>query len=137
MVMGMEKEHMQKNIKNPTRLYDVENVDGKAKGSNAYTVLIQNTQNVEHEFFIDIIDNDKIKIERPSHPFKIKPGVKTKKTLVLYTTETLADSARHDSILEVKLKAYALDAKATIIADRDIRFTYPRADMIRKKMGTE
>jgi cytochrome c oxidase accessory protein FixG len=137
MVMGMDKELMLMNINKQTRLYNIDNVDGKAQVSNAYTVLIQNTQNVEHEFYIDVIDNDKIKIERPSSPFTIKPGVKTKKTLVLYTTETLADSERHDSILEVKLKAYALDAKDTIFAERDIRFTYPRADMIRKKMGTE
>ncbi len=137
MVMGADKELMLININKQTRLYNIENVDGKAVVENAYTVLIQNTQNEEHEFYIDIVGNDKIKISRPSHPFVVKPGVKTKKTLVLYTTDVLADSDRHDSILEVKLKAYATDAKETIFADRDISFTYPRMDILRKKIDRD
>lgn len=134
MVMGSNKELMLININKQTRLYDIEAVEGKALVKNAYTVLIQNTQNVEHEFFIEVINNDKIKIERPSHPFSIEPGVKTKKTLVLYTTEKLADNERHDSILEVQLRAYAVDDKEKIFAIRDMRFTYPRADILKTKM---
>ena len=60
--------------------------------------------------------------------------MKTKKTLVLSTTEALAEDERHDTILEVVLRAYAVDANDTISVERDIRFTYPKADIIRKKM---
>jgi len=137
MIMGSSKELMLININKQTRLYDIEKVKNKPMVKNAYTILIQNTQNVEHEFFIDVVNNDKIKIKRPSHPFKIKPGVKTKKTLVLYTTEKLADNDRKDTILEVQLKAYAVDDKEKIFAIRDIRFTYPRADILEKKMSRE
>lgn len=137
MIMGADKELMLININKQTRLYNIEKVDGEALVENAYTVLIQNTQNIEHEFYIDVVNNDKIKVSRPSHPFLVKPGVKTKKTLVLYTTEKLADSDRHDSILEVQLKAYAVDAKDTIYANREIPFTFPRADILRKKLNRE
>ena len=137
MVMGAEKELMLININKQTRLYDIEKVEEKAVVKNAYTVLIQNTQNEPHEFYIEVMDNDKIKIERPSGPFLVKPGVKSKKTLVLYTDETLADDNRHDTILEVNLKAYATDAKDKIFAIRDIRFTYPRSDILAKKMKRE
>lgn len=137
MIMGADKELMLININKQTRLYNIEKVDGEALVENAYTVLIQNTQNIEHEFYIDVVNNDKIKVSRPSHPFLVKPGVKTKKTLVLYTTEKLADSDRHDSILEVQLKAYAVDAKDTIYANREIRFTFPRSDILRKKLDRE
>ncbi len=73
-------------------------------------------------------------MEQPSRPFTVEPGVKTKKTLVLYTTDTLANDERHDAILEVVLRAYAVDANDTISVQRDIRFTYPKAGIIRKKM---
>jgi polyferredoxin len=137
MIMGAEKELMLININKETRLYNIEKVDGKAMVENDYTILIQNTQNVEHEYYIEVMNNDKIKVSRPSGPFLVKPGVKTKKTLALYTTEILADSDRHDSILEVQLKAYAVDSKDTIYAIRDIRFTYPRMDILRKKLDRE
>jgi len=135
MVMGSGKELMLININKQTRLYDIEKVEGQAQVRNAYTVLIQNTQNEDHEFYIDVVNNDKIKIARPSHPFKIAAGVKTKKTLVLYTTEKLADNDRHDTILDVQLNAYAVDDKEKIFALRDIRFTYPRADILERKMN--
>jgi hypothetical protein len=32
------------------------------------------------------------------------------------------------------LRAYAIDANDTITVQRDIRFTYPKADIIRRKM---
>ncbi len=134
MLMGMEKELMLININKQTRLYDIENVDGKARVENAYTVLLQNTQNKAHDFYLEVLDNDKIKIARPSHPFTVEPGHKTKKTFVLYTTDKLVEEDRHDTILEVKVRAYAVDANETIFAKREIRFTYPRADIIRKKM---
>lgn len=137
MIMGADKELMLININKQTRLYDIEKVDGKALVENDYSILIQNTQNIEHEFYIEVVNNDKIKVARPSAPFVVKPGVKTKKTLVLYTTEILADSDRHDSILEVELKAYATDAKDTIFANREIRFTYPRMDILRKKLDRD
>ncbi len=135
MMMGMDKELMLININKQTRLYDIENVDGKARVENAYTILLQNTQNKPHDYYLEILNNDKIKIDRPSAPFTVEPGHKTKKTFVLYTTQKLVDDDRHDTILELKVRAYATDANDTIFANREIRFTYPRADIIEKKMN--
>ena len=137
MIMGADKELMLININKHTRLYDIDKVEGKARVKNTYTILIQNTQPKKHRFYIDVVNNDKIKVSRPSSPFMVKPGVKTKKTLVLYTTEKLADSERSDSTLEVQLVAYAVDDKDKIFAHRDIRFTYPRADILRKKLDRD
>lgn len=134
LLMGAEKELMLININKQPRLYNIEKVDEKPLVENAYTILIQNTQNADHKFYIEILDNDKVKVAQPSHPFTVRPGEKTKKTLVLYTTDTLADSERQDTILKLKVRAYAVDAKERISVERDISFTYPRADIIRKKM---
>lgn len=134
LVMGAEKELMLININKQPRLYNIENAQGKPLVENAYTILIQNTQNEDHQFYIEILDNDKVKVAQPSHPFTVKPGEKIKKTLLLSTTEVLADDERKDTILELKVRAFAVDAKETISVERDIRFTYPRADILRKKM---
>lgn len=134
LVMGAEKELMLININKQPRLYNIENAQGKPLVENAYTILIQNTQNEDHQFYIEILDNDKVKVEQPSHPFLVRPGEKIKKTLILSTTQMLADDDRKDTILELKVRAFAVDAKETISVERDIRFTYPRADILRKKM---
>jgi cytochrome c oxidase accessory protein FixG len=134
LVMGAEKELMLININKQPRLYNIENAQGKPLVENAYTILIQNTQNEDHQFYVEILDNDKVKVAQPSHPFMVKPGEKIKKTLILSTTEVLANDNRKDTILEFKVRAFAVDAKETISVERDIRFTYPRADILRKKM---
>lgn len=134
LVMGAEKERMLININKQPRLYTIEKIDNTAMVENAYTILIQNTQNVEHQFYIEIIDNDRVKVAQPSRPFTVKPGEKMKKPLILYTTETLADSERQDTILHLKARAFAVDAKETVSVIRELSFTYPRADIIRNKM---
>jgi len=137
MLMGADKELMLMNINKQTRLYDITDINGTARVENAYTVLVQNTQNIPHTFNIEVINNDKIKVSRPSHPFEVEPGVKTKRTLVLYTDDVLVDTDEHDSILEVELRAYAVDANTTIFAKREVRFTYPRMDILQKKLARD
>ena len=134
MMMGMDKELMLININKQARLYDIEKIGDSPRVENSYTILLQNTQNKPHEYFIEIVGDTKIKIAQPSHSFSAKPGVKTKKTLVLYTDEVLSNDERHDTIIPLVLRAYAVDANDTIKVRREVRFTYPRADIIRKKM---
>jgi polyferredoxin len=129
-VMGLEKELMLMNVNKDTRLYDIEEVNGKVRVENRYTVLMQNTQNDTHKYYIEVVGNDKIKVAQPSHPFTIKAGGQKKKSLVLYTTSTLVDSAKDDTIVDVTLRAYATDANDTISVLRIANFTYPRTDIM-------
>jgi len=133
-MMGVEKELMLMNVNKDSRLYEIEKVDGKVRVENRYTILIQNSQNEEHKFYLHVEGNDKIKIAQPSHPFTLKAGEQKKKSLVLYTTEMLAEDMRKDTMMQLTLKAYALDTNDTIKVNRDIRFTYPREDIILKRM---
>jgi cytochrome c oxidase accessory protein FixG len=134
-VMGVEKELMLLNVNKDSRLYDVEKVENKLLVENSYRLLIQNTQNKVHTYYLEVEGNDKIKISKPSHSFKIKPGEQKKKSLVLYTTEMLSEDERQDTMIHLKLKAYAVDANETIYVERDIRFTYPRKDIVDKNMN--
>jgi len=135
-VMGAEKELMLMNVNKDSRLYDLEKVDGKLLVENSYNLLLQNTQNEVHKYYVAVEGEnaDKIKISKPSHIFTIKPGEQKKKSLVLYTTDMLAEDARKDTMIHLKLKAYAVDANDTIVIYRDIRFTYPRKDIVDSHM---
>lgn len=135
-MMGSEKELMLMNVNKDSRLYEIEKLNDKeVRVENLYKILIQNTENEDHTYYIEVEGSDKIKIAQPSHPFTIKAGERKKKTLVLYTTEILAEDERQDTTLPLKIKAYALDAKDTIVVHRDIPFIYPRNDIIKKKLN--
>lgn len=137
-MMGSTKEYMLLNINKENRLYAInEEDDGKTRVDNAYTFLLQNTLNEEHEYYFDVIPpagmEGKIKIDQPEKPFKVKPGIVKKKVVVLYTDEMLVDDERKDTVIPITIKAYAVDAKDKVVVIRKSTFTFPRADLLKKE----
>ncbi|MDD3770199.1 cytochrome c oxidase accessory protein CcoG [Sulfuricurvum sp. IAE1] len=135
-MMGSKKEYMLLNINKENRLYSINQTeDGKVRVDNAYTFLLQNTLNEDHEYYFDVIApagmEGKIKIDQPAKPFKVKPGVVKKKVVVLYTEETLVNDDRKDTVIPITIRAYAIDAKDKVIVDRQSTFTFPRADLLK------
>lgn len=128
-VMGSKKEHMLLNINKGQRLYKVlEN----GVVQNDYIFMFANTDRKDHTYYFEIIGNDKIKIKRPSEPFKLGAGKKKKKVVILETAEKLVDNARKDVPIPVLIRAFATDEKEKIIVDREMVFFYPRADLVKK-----
>jgi hypothetical protein len=119
----------------------VKNDEGKVQVDNAYTFLLQNTLNEEHEYYFDVIApagmEGKIKIGQPEKPFKVKPGVVKKKVIVLYTDEELVHDDRKDTVIPITIHAYATDAKDKVAVDRQSTFTYPREDLLKEKAEEE
>jgi cytochrome c oxidase accessory protein FixG len=134
-VMGGNKEHMLLNINKENRLYSVsKEADGRVAVDNAYVFLIQNTQNEKMDFYFDVtLPKDvkgKLEIVKPTEPFSVTPGVKKKKIVVLRTYDRLSDDARHDTIIPITVRAYALGHEDDIVVFREATFAYPRADII-------
>ena len=137
-IMGSEKEYILLNINKENRLFGIKHTDdGKIRVDNAYTILLQNTLNEDHEYYFDVIApagmEGKIKIGEPTKPFKAKPGIVKKKVIVLYTDEVLVNDASKDTSIPITIHAYAMDDKETIIADKETTFTFPRADLLKEK----
>lgn len=134
-MMGSKKEYMLLNINKENRLYAIHKSDDGIKVDNAYTFLLQNTLNEEHEYFFEIIAPEgmegKIKIEKPSKPFKAKPGVVKKTIVVLYADEMLVDDDRKDTVIPITIHAYATDDPEKVSVIRQSTFTFPRADQLR------
>jgi cytochrome c oxidase accessory protein FixG len=135
-VMGSTKENMLLNINKETRLYSTKLLaNGSVEVDNAYTFLLQNTQNEKMKFFFEVIPpkgmEGKIIIAKPTKEFTATPGHKKKKIVVLRTTEVLADDARKDTVIPIKIKAYALGHEDTIVVFRDSTFTFPKASVLK------
>ena len=128
-VMGSKKEHMLLDINKGQRLYKV--LDHGVV-QNDYIFMFANTDSKEHTYYFDIVGNDKIKIKRPTEPFKIGAGKKKKKVVIFETSESLGNNTRKDIPIPVKIIAYAVDDKEKIIIDRKAVFMYPRADLLKK-----
>jgi len=128
-VMGSKKEHMLLDINKSPRLYKV--LDGGVV-QNDYIFMFANTDRKEHTYYFEIAGNDKIKIKRPSEPFKIGAGKKKKKVVVLEVSEALGNNAHKDTPIPVKIIAYAMDDKEKIIIDRQAVFMYPSIDKLKK-----
>jgi len=132
-VMGSKKEHMLLNINKETRMYSFDKHSDTKTVLNAYVFLLQNTKDEDHEFYFDIIApvgmEGKIKIKKPAKPFVAKPGTKRKKVVLLYTEEVLSEDSRHDTIIPITIRAYALDQKELISVDRQTTFVFPRYDI--------
>ena len=128
-VMGSKKEHMLLDINKSPRLYKI--LDGGVV-QNDYIFMFANTDRKEHTYYFEIEGNDKIKIKRPSEPFKIGAGKKKKKVVVLEVSEALGNNAHKDTPIPVKIIAYAMDDKEKIIIDRQAVFMYPSIDKLKK-----
>lgn len=134
--MGSNKEHMLLNINKENRLYSVQKTgDGKIIVDNAYEFLLQNTQNEKMSFYFEVIlpkeVKGKLEIIKPKETFDVTPGVKKKKIVVLRTYDALANDGRHDTIIPITIRAYAIGHEDKIVVFRDSTFTYPRADIIK------
>ena len=140
--MGSHKEHMLLNINKEARLYSIKHLpDGKFRVDNSYIFLLQNTQNKPMKFYFDVVPpkgmEGKIKIVKPTKPFKVSPDVKKKKIVTLRTTEMLVNNPRKDTIIPIKIHAYALDKDGKpsekISVWRDSTFIFPKATMLKPK----
>ena len=134
--MGSNKEHMLLNINKENRLYSVKKMsDGRVRVDNAYEFLLQNTQSTKMKYFFEIIlpkdMKGKIEIIKPKKEFTVVPNVKKKKIVVLRTYDILADDSRHDSVIPITIRAYAIGHEDKIVVFRKSTFTYPRADIIK------
>jgi len=134
-LMGSNKEHMLLNINKENRLYSVHKTsDGRIAVDNAYEFLLQNTQNEKMSFYFEVIlpkdIKGEIEIFKPKEDFDVTPGVKKKKIVVLRTYDKLSDDDRHDTIIPITIRAYAIGYEDKITVFRESTFTYPRADII-------
>ena len=139
--MGSTKEHMLLNINKETRLYSVKHIDkDKFVVDNSYIFLLQNTENEPMQFYFEVIPpkgmEGKIKVVKPSKPFRVVPGTKKKKIVTLRTTEMLVDNPRKDTIIPITIHAYALDKdgkpseKISVI--RHSTFVFPKESVLLK-----
>ena len=128
-MMGSKKEHMLLNANKSMRLYKT--IPGGVV-QNDYLFLFQNTDSKEHTYTFEIINNDKIRIVRPKNPIKIGPGYKAKEVVILETSDQLAQSHDKDVSIPLKIKAYAIDEPERIVIERDLIFTYPRLEALKK-----
>ena len=121
-MMGSTKEHMLLNINRTTQLYKIENAGKNIQ--NAYTFLFQNTDSQEHKYYFEV-DHKDISIKRPSKPFVLKAGKKLKKIVILKADKNLSTHQKEDTLLNITIKAYALDDKEKIVVTRETTFIYP------------
>jgi cytochrome c oxidase accessory protein FixG len=136
-LMGSNKEHMLLNINKENRLYSVQKTsDGRVAVDNAYEFLLQNTQNEKMRFYFEVIlpkdVKGEIEIFKPKEDFDVTPGVKKKKIVVLRTYDKLSEDDRHDTIIPITIRAYAIGHEDKITVFRESTFTYPRADIIKE-----
>jgi len=139
--MSTTKEHMLLNINKETRLYSTKAIaEGKIKVDNAYEFLLQNTENEDMKFYFEVIApkdiNGKIFISKPKNAFKVVPGIKKKKIVVLSTTDMLVENDRKDTIIPVTIHAYAIDkdgkASQKISVIRHTTFVFPKKSILEK-----
>jgi cytochrome c oxidase accessory protein FixG len=137
--MGTTKEHMLLNVNKETRLYSTKLLpDGKIKVDNAYEFLLQNTENDDMKFYFEVIPpkdtKGKIFIAKPSKAFKVVPGIKKKKIVVLRTTDVLVENDRKDTIIPITIHAYALDKDGKpskkISVLRHTTFVFPKKSIL-------
>jgi len=135
-VMGSTKEHMLLNINKETRLYSTKLLsDGKVQVDNAYVFLLQNTEAEKMKFYFEVIPpkgmEGKIVIAKPNRPFTAIPGYKKKKIVILRTTDLLVNDDRKDTVIPIKIRAYALGHEDKIVVFRDSTFIFPKATILK------
>ncbi|ARJ57193.1 cytochrome c oxidase accessory protein CcoG [Campylobacter cuniculorum] len=133
LTMSTKKEHMLLNINRSSELYHISHKNGNLEITNAYTFLFQNTDSRDHEYYFEVDlegINQAVKIIRPSKPFKLKAGEKTKKIVVLQANQKLGDDDKKDIIFPLHIKAYALDDEK-IVVFRESIFVYPKNTLLK------
>lgn len=136
-MMGTTKEHMLLNINKETQAYSISR-DKKAV-ENSYTFLLQNTQQDEMKYYFDVIVPEgfkgKIEIVRPEKAFNVVPEKIKKKIVILRTTDDMAQFDAQDTIVPIKIHAYALDKDGkpseTISVFRNSTFIFPGRNQLK------
>lgn len=126
--MSGTKENMLLNINRTTQLYEIK--EGGIVQNN-YVFLFQNTDSVDHRYSFELPDHPEIMIKRPSEPFFLKAGGKSKKVVILQTDQKLAENARKDTPVTIRVRAFAVNDKERISVERETVFVYPRSDLIK------
>lgn len=130
LLLGSKKENMLLNINRTSELYAV-----KEGGviENHYTFLFQNTDSQAHEYYFEVVGNKDITISRPKDSFKLNPGSKVNKVVVLSTDKEIVKNDRKDTPIPIKIRAFAVDKKDLIVVERDAVFFYPSLEVIKQK----
>lgn len=121
-MMGATKEYMLLNINRTSQLYKIKD-EGK-EIQNAYTFLFQNTDNKDHTYYFETNNKD-ISIVKPTKPFMLKSGKKLKKVIILKANKSLSQHAKDDTLLNLEIKAFAMEEKEKIQVLRETTFIYP------------
>ncbi len=129
LIMGSTKESMLLNINKSNRVYKVEPIGDLTRVSNDYIFLFSNTQSEAYEFYFEVTNHDAIEIERPTEPFRVEPGDRVRRIVVLYTDEDLSESADRDTRYRLNIRAYAVD-NPEIFVEREAIFVYPASDKV-------
>ena len=95
------------------------------------TRLYKLLDNKDHEYYFEVVGNDKIEIERPQEPFRIGAGQEKKSVIVLTTHDILVSDDRKDTPLPITIRAYAVDDSDNIVVTRKMVFVYPRIDLLK------
>lgn len=105
---------------NITRTSESYNILDNGNIENHYMMLFQNIDVNPHKYYLEVINNDDIKINKPNKPFIINPNEKVRKRVFLYS-----NNKDKKGIYPIKIKAYAIDNKDIFIIKESI-FVYPK-----------
>ena len=116
---SLEKENFLVNVNKTTELYSI-----KENGviSNNYILTIHNTQDKDYTFDIRLVDNKNFRIKR-FDSFDLKAAEKTKKILILETTEDFKKLKNKPSNISIEI--FTKDDEK-IKVKRQIAFFYPK-----------
>ncbi|MSN95732.1 cytochrome c oxidase accessory protein CcoG [Campylobacter sp. FMV-PI01] len=130
--VGANRERLLLNINRDSSLYSIVVEDDKFSIENSYIFMIENTQNKDHKFYFSV-DNQDIIIKKPQKPFYIKSKKKKKIIVTLKTSKMLANSDRKDSVININIKAFAVDDESISTQKKSI-FVYPKKTVIDEKL---
>jgi cytochrome c oxidase accessory protein FixG len=116
---SLEKENFLVNVNKTTELYSVKENNVI---SNNYILTIHNTQDKDYTFDIRLIDDKDFKIKR-FESVKLKAGEKTKKILLLETTDDFKKLEKRPSKVSIEIFTQE-DEKIKIL--RQMAFFYPK-----------
>ena len=116
---SLQKEEFLVNVNKTTELYSI-----KENGviSNNYILTIHNTQDKDYTFDIRLVDNKNFRIKR-FDSFDLKAAEKTKKILILETTEDFEKLEKKPS--KISIEIFTKENKK-IKVKRQIAFFYPK-----------
>ena len=116
---SLQKEEFLVNVNKTTELYSI-----KENGiiSNNYILTIHNTQDKDYIFDIRLVENKDFKIKR-FDSFELKAGEKTKKILILETTDDFEKLEKKPSKISIEIFT---KENEKVKVTRQIAFFYPK-----------